>query len=171
MGIYVDRDQSGNVIARYASQQREGQEFLADGSAGLIALQLSDAKAAKLLEIGNALAAKLVAGITFNGVVYQIDDLSQNKVAALGLKAALSIQNVDSVTWPNPFDYIAKDNSRVAFTALQFVSFADACANLVIGYRMHARDLKDAALAATDQTTLAAVDPTAGWPSSTITVS
>lgn len=164
MGVYVDRDQSGNVIARYASQQREGQEFLADGSAGLIALQLSDAKRTKLLDIGNALAAKLAAGITFNGVVYQIDDLSQNKVAALSLKAMASIQSLDGVTWPNPFDYIAKDNSRVAFTALQFLSFADACSNLVIGYRMHARDLKDTVLAATDLASVQAIDPTAGWP-------
>ena len=127
-------------------------------------LPLGPAKAAKLRQVAAQLAQRQAAGFTWFGVVYQIDEASQGRIAALALKAERVVAGRAGATWNAGFRFLAADNSRVAFTAAEFGAFADAAANAVIALRERARDLKDEILAAANASELAAIDVTAGWP-------
>lgn len=127
-------------------------------------LPLARAKAAKLQLVAAQLAQRQAVGFAYLGVVYQLDEASQQRITSLAMKAERVVAGRAGATWSATFRFIAADNSRVAFTAAEFGAFADAASNAVIGLRERARDLKDAILAAADAPALAAIDTTAGWP-------
>lgn len=127
------------------------------------AVKLADAKALRLAEVSAELARRNVTGFAFNGALYQIDDLSQGRISALAVKAALVIAGVAGATWPAGFRFIAADNTGAAFDAAGFVAFADAASNVVIARRLRARALKNSIVTAADAQALAAIDITTGW--------
>lgn len=127
------------------------------------AVPLENLKAGKLLEVAGHLAALNAAGFEYNGKTYQLDDASQQRIAALALKAWRAVSGVEGATWAEDFAFIAADNTAVPFTAADFGAFADAAANAVIARRLNARALKNAVLAAASAAELDSVDITAGW--------
>ena len=159
--MFVDRDANGNIIGQYAVQQRPGQEQLADNDPALLLL---NGKAATLAAIDAAANAVTGAGIAYNGATYQIDNQSQQNIAAWGSIALGIVANVQGLTWPANFIWIAADNSQVPYaTPAAFLAFAQAAANYVTGLVLNARTLKDAVSAATTAQALAAIDPSKGW--------
>ena len=158
MGMYVDRTISGAIVARFACQQREGQEFLADDSAELTII---DAKQAKAEAIAAAYAAAIGAGLVHGGALYQIDAASQQRIAARALLARACIDGAE--VWPVSFGWIATDNSRPTFTAAEFWAFAVAAQNRVTALTLNARDLKDALAAARTVADVEAIDASSGW--------
>lgn len=122
-----------------------------------------DARTAKIAEIGAALTIRMASGFSYEDVTFQLDEAAQGRITALAVKASMVIAGTPGVEWPEGFAFIAADNSQKAFTAAEFVAFADAAASTVISRRLHARALKDAVLAAADDAAVAAIDITAGW--------
>ena len=158
MGFYVDRNLGGAIIARFACQQRDGQEFLADDSAELTII---DAKQAKAGAIAAAYAAAIGAGLVHGGALYQIDAASQQRIAARALLARACLDGAE--TWPQGFGWSAADNSRPTFTAAEFWAFAVAAQNRVTALTHNARDLKDVITAARTVAEVEAIDASSGW--------
>lgn len=126
-------------------------------------LPLARAKAVKLQIVAAELTRRLAAGFSYLGVIYQIDEASQGRIASLAMKAERVVAGRSGATWKANFRFIAADNTRVPFTAPEFGAFADAASNAVIELRERARDLKDAILAAADVDALAAIEVASGW--------
>jgi hypothetical protein len=160
MGLYVDRDGGGNVTGRFPIIQRARQEYLADGSAGLLALQLDDAKVAKKAEIESAYAAFLAQGMAYNGKTLQVDDDSQQKLVAVFAQAIAVQQGVVGVNWPSGgYEWRMADNSMVAFTVADFITMAQAAATYC-ATQFYARSAaKDQVTAATTIEAVAAIKP------------
>ncbi|MCA0305494.1 MAG: DUF4376 domain-containing protein [Proteobacteria bacterium] len=124
---------------------------------------LADAKAAKEAAVERELDARNAAGVTYQGKTYQLDNDSQQRIAAIVQKADRFVQGLPNATWPPNFAFIAADNAAVPFTAAEFGAFGDAVSNIVIARRVHARSLKNQVLAAADHATLELIDIKAGW--------
>jgi hypothetical protein len=155
-----DRQGNGNIVGQYAVQQYAGQEQLADNDPALL---LISGRAATLAAIDAAANAVTGAGFAYNGATYQIDSLSQQNIAAWRSIALGIVANVQGLTWPAGFVWIAADNSQVPYaTPAAFLAFAQPAANYVTALMLNARTLKDAVSAATTAQALAAIDPSKG---------
>lgn len=102
---------------------------------------LDQIRAAKIAQIDRARDAALEAGFLFDGVRYDCDDLSVQRITGA---AVLSILN-PAFTTP----WITFDNSVVVLTASDLAGLGAAAAQHVATQLFRARGLKDAALAAT----------------------
>lgn len=122
-------------------------------------LPFADAKAARVAEVGAELTRRNNAGFTYEGVVYQLDELSQARIASLTVLAMVN----GGVSWPEKLAFFAADNSPIPFTASAFAAFGAAATLVVTKRRLNARALKDAILMAGDQAALEAIDLTLGW--------
>jgi hypothetical protein len=146
------------------------------GALELLALRLGRARAARIRAVGAELADRLAAGLVWQGVAWQIDDLSQQRIAARALYARACLDGAE--TWDQAIgSWIAADNSVQTFaTAQAFWDFAKAAQARVTTLVRRARALKDAVLAigtdpvpdtveAFDQAIadVAAIDVSAGW--------
>ena len=122
------------------------------------------ARAAKLAQIGDAYQAKLSAGLAYAGEVVALDDRSQTRFTAMGA-TALGVMGGALPIWPPEYSagWIAVSNDRIPLdTAVDGLKLASAAGAYTGALIQHARDLKTAALAAADPST---VDETTGWPS------
>lgn len=154
-------EEPGDIVADETPQAPASPQHVWTGTAWR--LPLARAKAEKLRDVAGQLAQRQATGFTYLGVVYQIDEASQGRIASLALKAERVVAGRAGATWNAGFRFIAADNTRVPFTAAEFGPFADAAANAVIALRDRARDLKDAIVGAADASALAAIDVTKGW--------
>lgn len=165
MGLYVDRDpSSGRVTDRFQNEQYPGQEHLADGGPGLIALLLADAQEKRCDDVDRLHAAKELRGVTYDGHRFELNDKSQGKIGNMALNALLSLNPATGITW-DPLEFTAADNEPYWFnTALSFFPFAQAAA--VLGKALFARraELKRLCRASGTVEALAAIDITTGWP-------
>lgn len=91
-----------------------------------------------------------ISQFTFNGVAFQLDPASQQRIIAMGADArfaiALGAQPGD-MRWADPevdFGWIATDNSIAPMDAPMMVVFADAAKLWVSRHIFAARALKDA---------------------------
>lgn len=109
-------------------------------------VSLGMAKQRALEEVAAATEAAISAGVMFDGVRFQIDTLSQGRIAARVIFARACIDG--SEEWPEDFGWIAADNSRPTMTAQEFWDFAVAAMARVTMITLQARDLKDAIVAA-----------------------
>jgi hypothetical protein len=142
-------------------QQRPEQEEIADDDPSLLLLY---AKAAKLVAIDTAFSAALT--YVSNGVAFQVDATSQQRITSWGALAMGVVADVPGVTWPDNFVWVAADNNQHPFVAAaDFFAFAQGAALRVTALILNARTLKDATAAATTTDDLAAVDPSSGWSS------
>ena len=126
---------------------------------------LNDARAAKLADIAAAYAAKLSAGLAYAGEVVALDDASLTRFTAMGA-TALGVIGGALPIWPPEYSagWIAVSNDRIPLdTAVDGLKLASAAGAYTGALIQHARDLKSAALASADPST---VDETAGWPMS-----
>lgn len=108
--------------------------------------------------------AKIAGGFTHNGKVFQIDEASQQRIAAMATRALNSLRDPQAFPWPADFAWIAADNFIVAMTAAQMLSFADAAGEFVRLCRVRARGHKDALLAKTTVEAALLHDVSSGWP-------
>jgi hypothetical protein len=126
---------------------------------------LAALRAAKLAAIDAAYGARVAAGLTYGGHAWQIDDESRGNIAGLAARAGFKLLGVAGVTWPDAGQpYRALDNAWVDFAPADFLTFAQAVADLYTAIRVRYAGLKDALVAAADQAAIAAVDETVGWP-------
>ncbi len=137
--------------------------FTAPTQQEVVAATLSLAKGAKLNAAGAAFLAASKAGLSHGGKLFQLDESSQQNIAALSTRAGLTAAGVPGATWPQGFAFIASDNTPVPFTAAQFVAFGNAAADRVIALRFAYRALKDSILAAASIEALDAIDVSEGW--------
>jgi hypothetical protein len=163
MGLYVDLDVNGNVVGRFPVQQRAGQTYYADGSAELLALELADAKVEKKAQIERAYVAFLAQGMAYNGKTLQVDDDSQQKIAAVFSQACAVQQSIAGVSWPaDGYEWRMRDNSMVAFTVAEFIAMAQAVATWCATQFYTRSSLKDQVTAATTLSAVAAIEPAFG---------
>ena len=106
----------------------------------------------------------LAAGLTWSGTLYQIDPDAQAQIAAMGIMALGSITDPAGSPWPAGFYWIAADNSHAAMDAPTMYAFGRAVAAYVSACVLRLRAIKDTIAAAADQTAIAAIDVTAGYP-------
>lgn len=114
---------------------------------------------------------RLVSDFAFNGVVYQADERSQERLdraRASALAAIIGGAQVGNYRWHGEdvdFFWIAKDNSRIDMDAHTTLAFGNAVVARE-GLLISAGDsLKKTIDAASDQNSLDAIDIEAGWPS------
>jgi hypothetical protein len=117
---------------------------------------LRQAKERALGEVASAVEAATNAGLKFNGKMFQIDPVSQNRIMALALFARACLDGGE--TWPADSGWIATDNTRPLFTAQQFWDFAVEAMARVAEITLTARARKDAVIAAKDIDAVNAVD-------------
>lgn len=134
--------------------------WLAEGNS-LEPADSAEARTAKAQEIAACYRGAIEEGVTFGAATYQIDDLSQQRIAARAIFARACLDG-DAI-WPPSFGWIAADNSRPTFTAQQFWEFSLAASARVSGIVLHARALKSALAEAASAEEIAAIDATAGW--------
>jgi len=130
----------------------------------------AEAFALKAAQIGKREAitaragASLSAGFEWNGVLYQIDAQSQDRI---GNRRAFARDCIDGLAEWSPVyqGWIAADNSRVSFpTPQDFVAFAHAAHAYVTQVVLTSRSYKDAIAAARSSDKVEALDVSAGWP-------
>jgi hypothetical protein len=125
---------------------------------------LPESQAAKTAAAVAQYRARIAAGFTSSGTLYQIGPASQTQIAAMGALALGSITDPANSPWPAGFTWIAADNSQVAMDAPTLYAFARAVAAYVSGCILNLRSLKNAIAATTTQDQLTAIDVTAGYP-------
>jgi len=129
---------------------------------------LDDLRAAKLLAIVAKANDLLSAGAPVSGGLHvALDDGSRADLTALASTATAVLISSGTVTWPDSYSrgWITIENVRVPLaTAADGLTFAASVGNYYSAIMQHRRDLKDAALASSDEAALDAIDISAGWP-------
>ena len=125
---------------------------------------LAEHRLAKRNEAADDFAARMAAGFTCSGALFQIDGDSQQNITAMGALALSSVIDPTANPWPGDFYWIAADNSHVAMDAAATLAFARSVATYVSSCILRLRAIKDAIAAAADEAALEAIDVTAGYP-------
>jgi len=105
---------------------------------------------------------RIAAGYPVDGRHVQIDDGSRANLTGMALTAALAIQNVPGITWPDDYarGWITVEGDRLPLSQPQDgISLAYAAGKYYSAIVQHQRDLEGYVIAGQD------VDPTEGWPS------
>lgn len=126
----------------------------------------ADRRASKRAAIAREMADCLALGAPVPGGLHvALDDAARADMAAMATTALAAAAG--SVPWPASYvaGWIAMENTRIPLTTpADGLALAAAVGDHYARIRQHGRDLKDAALAATDDATLAGIDETSGWP-------
>lgn len=125
---------------------------------------LSGARSEKAQAIAKAVAHEIAWGLVWQGVVYQIDSVSQGRIGNRAQVARDCLANVR--TWlPIYSGWIAADNSReVEFTPSAFLDFAYAAHDHFTLITLNANALKKQLEDALSIEDIEAIDVNAGWP-------
>lgn len=130
---------------------------------------LSDLKAVKLDDIRALAEAKIAAGapVERDGQVLHValDDGSRADMGGMATTAVAAAGG--AVPWPESYQigWITVENIRIPLpTPADGLSLAAAVGDYYARVKQHARDLKDAVLAASDKAALDAIDIHSGWP-------
>jgi len=114
-------------------------------------------KALKIGEIKALFRAKVAAGFTYAGHVYQIDDTAQLNMTSVKSDFNGGTVNAHGGYWRDAA------NADVAMTDAECLAFLGAAKAYKMGCIRRAQALVNAVVAA-DQTAFDALDITAGWP-------
>ena len=153
---------TGTVAARMAALQ-----WPVDGgerpTADEIAAEM--ARAPKLVAIEAEFAARLAVGLPYGNKVLQVDEASQQRLAAVATLALGVEQGQAGMAWPPGFAWRMADNSFLPRTAAQMLSMAQAAAGYVLALRVRRWALRDE-VNDPEATAgeIAAVVVEAGWP-------
>lgn len=148
--------------------QASGFTIFADdnGAPALLAPSLPDPKDVKRAAVDALAAQKLDAGYPTNGGLHiALDGDTRADLGAMATTAALVLSNV--TTWSESYSrgWITIENVRIPLPSPQDgIALAAAVGDYYAQLRQHARDLKDAIIAANNETALDAIDINAGWP-------
>lgn len=125
--------------------------------------EIRDAKALGVVAQADALIS---AGAPVNGGLHvAMDDGSRADLTAMAATATAAISGV--LSWPADYarGWITIENLRIPLaTPADGLSLAASVGNYYAAIVQHRRDLKDAALAASDVAALDAIDIAADWP-------
>ncbi|MBN9525461.1 MAG: DUF4376 domain-containing protein [Alphaproteobacteria bacterium] len=170
----IRRIADGAIIPR---DERNGEyrDYLAHVAAGgaeavLPPPSLDEARAAKVAAIDAWRDAVLAAGAPYGAARIAVHDGARadlSGMAAYATTVMITAATAAPVAWPASYalGWIAADNSRVPLpTAADGLALAAAVGAWYGAVVQHARDRKDAALAAADFAALDAIDEAAGWP-------
>jgi len=123
-----------------------------------------DLVSAKISAIEVLYAAKSLHGFAHGGKRFELDDGSQQKIAALATSSGFFLLGVGDVTWA-PLPFVAADNSvRVFATPADFIVFANAAklaAQALFARRYALKTLCRGAVSAEE---VEAIDIATGWP-------
>ena len=107
---------------------------------------------------------KLLTGFLYEGVRYELDDMSQTKISALAVGAGFYLLGVEAVTW-SPIHFLARDRSVTTFeTAAAYMAFANTAKVAAEALFTCRAILKATCRATASAEDLAAIDIAAGWP-------
>src|SRR5262245_35629640 len=109
--MFIDRDQGGAITGFAGVRQYEGQEQIGEDHPDWIAYLLAGAKREKIMAVSAELHRRMSDGFTHGGKAFQLDDLSQMRIAALALKAERVVAGREGATWEEGFAFIAADNT------------------------------------------------------------
>ena len=126
---------------------------------------LLQAQAAKVDAISAQFAARLSAGLSYQGQHVAIDDGSRANLTACAVEAMLVSQGADA--WPANYSkgWITIEGGRIPLpAATDGLALSRAASAYYAAIAQHGQDLEDAAKAATAVTDVEAIDQTAGWP-------
>lgn len=164
MGLYIDRDGEGRIVGRFPERQREDQEYLADGSDEMVAIELADARVAKTSAAGVVFGTKIVAGVIHDGRIVQIRAEDRANISGQSARAIAALIPGSGVAWPSDFAWRAADNSFIALPeAADMLALGAAASDRLAALRLRLWQLKDAIDAAPDQSALDEIDVMAGW--------
>jgi hypothetical protein len=133
------------------------------------ALTFDEARVAKLASIMAKADALLAAGapVSHEGDTLHIalDDGSRANITGMATTAIAASAN--TIEWPASYQqgWITIENIRIPLTApADGIALAAQAGDYYAQIVQRARDLKDAAIAAEDDSALSAIDIDAGWP-------
>lgn len=166
LGLPFSWDVDGNLTfgADLTPQQQAAVQAVYDAHDPKFAALVA-ARAAKREAIAAAYEDRIAAGVVHAGHVYQIDPESRANISAIALSSALATLGVPGVSWPaggQPYRTMA--NEWLTFSPAEFLSLSVAVRDVVTAMRQHYAALKEEVAAAGDLDALAAIDPSAGWP-------
>lgn len=146
----------------YAGDRRPGDRAATENELAVIALTRT--KRAKAFGIAKALADEIAWGLAWEGIVYQIDSISQGRISSRAQVARDCVAGIR--TWlPIYSGWIAADNSReVEFTPAGFLDFAYAAHDHFTLITLNANALKKRLEEAQKIEDVERIDVTAGWP-------
>lgn len=132
-------------------------------------LSLDENKAAKYRAASIYFSRLFLApnGFTFEGHLYQIDQMSEMRIYRHGLEAAKSISDPSTFPWDNTFYFITATNASIFMDAETMRDFDQTVTDYIRLCRYRVRVIKDTINAAVNQTVLDAIDITVGYPAST----
>ncbi|WP_319519625.1 hypothetical protein [uncultured Martelella sp.] len=146
---------------------KPGEDFaLIDGAWVAASPALHVLQARKTAAINNRLNARLADGYRYAADQHVALDQSSRADMSAMAATALAVTS-GSANWPDSYKtgWITVENSRIQLeTPDDGLALAAAVGDHYAALRQHARDLKDAVLAAGDETALEAIDTEAGWP-------
>lgn len=125
---------------------------------------LDQARAEKVAAIGAAYEARIAAGYTWNGKLFEIDNDSRANINGAGSMASALVASGAAAQWPADFGWVAADNTIVPMTAAQVIAFGLAVGFYYSGVVLRERILGNAVAAAADLAAVAAIDIATGWP-------
>lgn len=102
------------------------------------------------------LARRTDAGMSWQGKVVQIDETSTGRMTAVAF--GLQLGAATTVSWR------MADNTPLVLDKATMIGMATAAMGYVLALRNRYWQIVDAAKAAQDEAALAAIDPSAGWP-------
>jgi len=164
----LDRDPVGLYhpsLAFRAAPEGCAEGWILSGDA-LIAppVDLEALRATKRVAIDAAFMARVAAGASHDGHVYQIDSESRGNIASRATRAGLFLSGVGGVTWPEDgMPFRTKANIWLTFTPEAFLSLAQKVDDDFTLMRIRYAELKDACATA-DVAGLTTLDPSADWP-------
>lgn len=147
--VWVTADEDGQQVSRRQT----------------VPLSLDEVRAAAKGRVSAVLSMMITAGCPYEGKSIALDDRSRTDLGGMATTAVLSMSG--AIPWPGSYalGWIAQDNERLPLpTPQDGVALAAAVAQRYAALVQHARDLKDAILAAGDIETVLGVDINAGWP-------
>lgn len=122
-------------------------------------------RAPKLAAIEAEFTRRIALGLAYGGATLQIDDSSQQRLAAVATLALGVEQGQAGMAWPPGFAWRMADNSFLPRSAAQMLSMAQAAAGYVLALRVNRWALRDAVNdAEATAAEIDAVDCDTGWP-------
>jgi hypothetical protein len=158
-GLIEAIESAGHSVSRspdgWQCSDEAGVQIIIDGYDSSSA-RLSFHQGLKLDELSSVFEAKVLAGLTHQGAVFQIDEQSRANIAAM---ATFAISANLGGPWPKDFYWIAADNTHVPMSSTEMLAFAQAAGAYVSSLILKQRGVKDAIAAATSVAEVDAIDP------------
>lgn len=164
-GSFKKWEDAGNLPTRWPEDDNGEQNNASLGAVlSVYGLEI-DRKNKMLKEVSTKAQNILDAGCPFSEGHVAMDDASRADLGAMATTASLALSG--AVSWPSSYarGWISIENNRIEIpTPQDGISLAATVGDYYARLKQHARDLKDAILAAADDKELDKIDVNSGWP-------